>query len=220
MRGRDSILLRLIVARRELLQDVDERAGMVGHAPEHDGGLERRAADPVSGSAGLQVGRPVSSHTNLVSFSGVSSTRSASTSQPYSSAEMWLPSAAQGWSDSATIRTASAVLCAPTTSAPAQPLAQEPRALGAGLGMGEDALDPLQGKLRPGDQRVRDRVHDLADDLHLIGLEHERVERRVDRALEGVLDRYQRAVAAAVGDRHHAFVDRRQRYRLDALATG
>ncbi len=30
---------------------------------------------------------------------------------------MWLPSAAQGWSDSATIRTASAVLWAPMTSA-------------------------------------------------------------------------------------------------------
>ena len=77
----------------------------------------------------------------------------------------------------------------------AQSLAQEAGALAACLWVGDDPVDLLQGHAPAGDQAVADRVHHLADDPDLVGLEHERVERRVDRSLDGVLDRHQRALA-------------------------
>ena len=77
-----------------------------------------------------------------------------------------------------------------------QSLAQEAGALAACLRVGEDPVDLVQRDLLAGDQAVAHGVDDLADDPDLVGLEHERVERRVDRSLERVLDRDDRALRA------------------------
>ena len=50
--------------------------------------------------------------------------------------------------------------------------------------------------LPAGDQAMAHRVHHLADDPDLVGLEHERIERRVHRSLDRVLDRHDRALRA------------------------
>jgi hypothetical protein len=52
-------------------------------------------------------------------------------------------------------------------------------------------------------------VDHLADDPDLVGLEHEGIERCIDRSLDGVLDRDYRAFRGSVLDGHHAVVDRR-----------
>ena len=57
------------------------------------------------------------------------------------------PSAAHGSGLAETSRTASAVLAAARTCARGQLLADEARALRAGLGMGQHDLDPVQGDL-------------------------------------------------------------------------
>ena len=95
------------------------------------------------------------------------------------------------------MRTASAVLAADTTSAPLQSLAQEAGALAACLGWETTRSICSRGKRRRAIRQWRDRVHDLADDPDLVGLEHQRVERRVDRSFERVLDRHQRALRAS-----------------------
>ena len=60
-----------------------------------------------------------------------------------------------------------------------------------------------------------DRVHDLAGDRHVVGLEDESVERRAYRAFERVLDRHEGQVHLLLLHGEHAVVDRRQRDRLD-----
>ena len=101
-----------------------------------------------------------------------------------------------------------------------QPGAQERGALAARLRVRGHGGDPLELDRLARDQAVVDREHELAGDLDVVGLERERVERRVDRALERVLDRHQRALHAALVDRHHRVVDRRQRHRLVVLGAG
>ena len=77
-----------------------------------------------------------------------------------------------------------------------------------------------RGMLPTGDQAVPHRMDHLADDLDLVGLEHEGIERRVDRSLDGVLDRDYRALRGPVLDSHHAVVDRRQRNGLESWSLG
>ena len=60
-----------------------------------------------------------------------------------------------------------------------------------------------------------DRVDELAGDLDAAVALRERVERRVDRALERVLDRDQRPLDAALADRRDGVVDGRERDRLE-----
>ena len=80
--------------------------------------------------------------------------------------------------------------------------------------MGEHGAHVLERRARPGEQAVADREHALADDPHAGRVVHERVDGLVDRALERVLDRRQRTVDLAVGDRHDDPVDGRQRDEL------
>src|SRR5438552_7602986 len=61
-------------------------------------------------------------------------------------------------------------------------------------------------------------MNHLAGDRHLLGLEDERVERRVDRSLERVLDRHERALDVALLHRDHAVVDRGEGNGLDRRA--
>ena len=68
------------------------------------------------------------------------------------------------------------------------------------------------------DQAVVDRVHELAGDLDAAVALRERVERRVDRALERVLDRHERALDAALAHRRDGVVDGRERHRLEVRA--
>src|SRR5215218_7466926 len=76
--------------------------------------------------------------------------------------------------------------------------AQEAGALAERLRMRVDRAH-LVGRYPLGrGEAVRDRVDHLADDPHVGRVEHERVERRSDRALAGVLERYETAVDLAV----------------------
>ena len=88
-------------------------------------------------SPGAVVWPAGASHTKRVRLSERSSTRSASTSQPYSSADRREPSAAHGSSESRTMRTASAVDVAGTSSAPPRLSRRKRAALRGGLGVGE-----------------------------------------------------------------------------------
>ena len=100
-----------------------------------------------------------------------------------------------------------------------QPGADEARALGVGLRVGDDGLDLGELELGAGDQAVSDRMHDLAEDRDVLGLHRQRIERRVDRAAERVLDRHQGSLDDAVMDRHHRLVDRRQRDELEPVRS-
>ena len=97
------------------------------------------------------------------------------------------------------------------TCARPQAAAQEVRALRVGLRVRVDGLDLAElerAARRSGSCGSR---RPLADDLDVGGVDRERVERDVDRALERVLDRDERGVDDAVLDRHHRVVERRQR---------
>ena len=86
---------------------------------------------------------------------------------------------------------------ATTRSARAEPLAQKTTALGRGLRVRDDPLYVGQLQVARGDHAMVDRVHDLGDDLHVGGVERERVERDRDAPLERVLDRDDAAVDLA-----------------------
>ncbi len=117
------------------------------------------------------------------------------------------------------MRAASAVDEHGSTSRVGDVLAQEARALRDRLRVREHALDRRQGQVGAGDEVLGDGEHELADDRHVVVLVGERVERDADRALEGVLDRHDRAVDAAVGDGEDRVADRRQADEL-GVATG
>ena len=102
---------------------------------------------------------------------------------------------------------------------PRQPRADEPGALGGRLWMRHDRLDLGELERGPGDQAMANRVDDLAEDRDVLGLHRQGVERGVDRPLERVLDRDQRALDGAEVNRHHGVVDRRVGDRVQ-LAPG
>ena len=101
-----------------------------------------------------------------------------------------------------------------------QRLPQEARALPARLRVRDDGADLAQLERPAGDEVQVHGPAQLADDHHVLGLEGDRVERRVDRALERVLDRHQRAVDGAVVDGDHRLVQRRLRGQLEAVRAG
>ena len=131
-----------------------------------------------------------------------------------------MPTAAVGGSPAATAwRTASAVEARGDDLRARQLRAQEARALGAGLRVRDDRLDRVEPERAPGEQAEMDRVPQLADDHDVVGLERERVERRVDRALERVLDRHQRTIDRPVVDGDDRVVERRLRDELEGVGA-
>ena len=96
-------------------------------------------------------------------------------------------------------------------------LAEEACALGGGLRVRDHALHTRQRQFGGRDNAVMDRMDHLGGDAHVLRLEHQRVERHADAALERVLDRDDGRVHGAVLDGHHGVVDRRVG---DLLAAG
>src|SRR5215213_6644600 len=92
-----------------------------------------------------------------------------------------------------------------------QSRAQEVRALRVRLGVGVDRLDRAQLPRALGDQAGVDRVDVLADDRDVLRLDRECVERGVDGALQGVLDRHEGTLGLALLHGYDAVVDRWQR---------
>ena len=90
-----------------------------------------------------------------------------------------------------------------------QPLAQEASALGDRLRVRDDPLDVLELDRFGGDEAVVDRVHELGADADVDSLEHERVERHRDAALERVLDRDDGPIHGSLLYCHDGVVDRR-----------
>ena len=107
-------------------------------------------------------------------------------------------------SPSATWRTASAVDGAASTCArAAAPRAGSARTGRSACGCETTVRTASSSSGAGGEQAEVHGMQQLADDHDVLGLEHERVERRVDRALERVLDRHQRAVDVAVVHGQH-----------------
>ncbi len=63
-------------------------------------------------------------------------------------------------------------------------------------------------------------MDDLAEYRHVLGLHGQRVKGGVDRALERVLDRHQRALDGAEVDRHHRVVDRGLGNQVEPVLAG
>ena len=115
-------------------------------------------------------------------------------------------------SRSATSRTASAVEAARTTAAPGSRRADEARALGAAPAGARRPRRCARAARRS--RAIRQwRIGWTTSPMICTSAvaQRERVERRVDRALERVLDRHQRALHAALADRRDRVVDGRER---------
>jgi hypothetical protein len=99
-------------------------------------------------------------------------------------------------------------------------VAQEAQALTGHLRVRQDGLDLRELDGRGGEQRVTNAQLRLADDLEVVVVVGQQVERDADRAVEGVLDRRDRPVDLAAAQREDRVVDRRLRDRLDGARLG
>ena len=186
-------------------------AGRVRQAPEDDRGLEG------AGCRRVAAGRPAdsrASQTKRVSFPRVLDAGF----QHLAAVELRRQPGAErgpGLVGSATMRTASAVLAAETTSAPRRRSRRKRAHWRARLGMRDDALDRSSGESRAGDQAVADRVHHLADDLtSSVSNTSASSVALTEPSTEFSIGTNARSARPSC-DRHHAVVDRRQRHRLD-----
>ncbi len=117
-------------------------------------------------------------------------------------------------SPAATCRTASAVEAAATTAASGSASRRKLAHWAVACGCETHRAHLVQLERGGRDQAVMHRVQPLADDHDVVGGEGERVERRVDRAFERVLDRHQRAIDRVLVDGQHRGVQRRLRHQV------
>ena len=213
MRGRDSILLRLIAARRRT-PAARRRARRGGRAGPRRRSRSSQAPVAVRSSAGCVATR--ASQTNRVSFSGVSSTRL----QHLAAVELGGEAVAErrpglvGLGDDPH-RVGGAV--GATRPRPRQPLAHEARALRACLRVRDHALDLLQRQLRRGrsgsaGSGARPRRRSCTSSVSNTSASRVALTEPSSEFSIGTSARSTRPSC----DRHHAVVDRRLRHRLDA----